>query len=158
MLNGSKRLNVRPWVRECSEAVFKKIGFEVHSLVFSELKNGLLRVDLEWRCEREEWKTKFSLYYGKSLGYWDCAYLMHFPEIKYRFPSHRDDGKQKRFTTTACLEIGLECLVNRVARPIRYEPLFHQNLGYGASVFFGPKRKWNATKELIETYRKEENE
>ena len=144
-----KNLNV--WVEDtnslASKAFLKKVNFRFTRRFVDITKQGWIGVYIEWNAD----VTGFKVAQKSSVGYFggsEVMYTLHFPEVKYRYKH----DEFKYITTTFQISVGLNLIRHKVFKKyinIGYEPKFHENLGYGAIVWFAPKN-WDKTVKRIE--------
>lgn len=117
-----------------AEKVTKKLGIIIKEVKLFRHKHGILEVYFTWDAnEKAQGGMKIGTYYGKTSA-WDYkGYTIGFPAIKYRY--------NKKNTWDSLYEFRV-ILYGEKDKKFKYEPLFHQNYGYAASVYFAPEN-WN---------------
>ena len=135
----TKEVNIKPFIDlptlGTSERKAELCGFKITELYADELFNGIICVGLSWTAnERAAGGFKMGVLGCKTYE-WDATSLeIQFPSVKYNWYS-----QTRRNIAPYEIEISIQTIDGS---KIKYEPMFFQNLKYGASVYFGPKG-WN---------------
>ena len=140
-----KNLNV--WVEDnnslASKAFLKKVNFRFTRRFVDITKGGWIGVYLEWNADAYGFKFAQKSYVSYSGN--EVYYALKFSDVKYRYKSKCVNSEIKYCNANFEIKVGLNLIRDRVFKKyinIGYVPMFHENLGYGARVWFAPE-KWD---------------